>query len=286
MPWCREGNRFGRRRLIADPSPFRLGRVGGCGPAVLCLHGLTGTPYEVRRPAELLAQEGFACMAPLLPGHGGDHREIAKAGRREWRAAIEAAWDELAATHDRVYVLGLSLGGLLALTLAARRPVAAAAVLASPIDLGPWIRGFLPLVSRVIDTIPRRKSIFDEEARARHPGADRMPLAAVRELVDLCAEVKQELARVVAPLSLVYSRRDPTVHFRNAEQIASRVSSEICEVLYLENSSHVITVDREKDRVARRVVEFFVRQDRLAALDEEGGNPGIRVDAGCGAGES
>jgi hypothetical protein len=84
----------------------------------------------------------------------------------------------------------------------------------------------------------------------------------------------------------VYSRRDPTVHFRNAEQIASRVSSEICEVLYLENSSHVITVDREKDRVARRVVEFFVRQDRLAALDEEGGNPGIRVDAGCGAGES
>ena len=56
--------------MSPDPGPFKLGDVGGSGPAVLCLHGLTGTPYEVRPPAEALAEAGFACLGPLLPGHG------------------------------------------------------------------------------------------------------------------------------------------------------------------------------------------------------------------------
>ena len=57
---------------------------------------MIGTPYEVRPPAEALATRGFACLGPLLPGHGTDP-------------------GELASTHERVYVLGLSMGGLLAL---------------------------------------------------------------------------------------------------------------------------------------------------------------------------
>lgn len=67
--------------MSVDPGPFRPGDVGGTGPAVLCVHGLTGTPYEVRPPAELLARHGFACLGPLLPGHGQTPQALARIPR-------------------------------------------------------------------------------------------------------------------------------------------------------------------------------------------------------------
>lgn len=67
--------------MSVDPGPFRLGDVGGTGPAVLCVHGLTGTPYEVRPPPELLARHGFACLGPLLPGHGQTPQALARIPR-------------------------------------------------------------------------------------------------------------------------------------------------------------------------------------------------------------
>ncbi len=109
--------------MKVDPQPFRLGDVGGSGPAVLCLHGLAGTPYEVRHPAEALAVRGFACVGPLLPGHGTDPEDLAATHRSAWLEAAVRAWDELASTHQRVYIMGLSMGGVLALALSARRDV-------------------------------------------------------------------------------------------------------------------------------------------------------------------
>jgi carboxylesterase len=81
-----------------DAGPFRLGAVGRDAPAVLCLHGLTGTPYEVRPPAEALAARGFACAGPELPGHGSSPGELARTSRSDWLHAVAAAFDELAST--------------------------------------------------------------------------------------------------------------------------------------------------------------------------------------------
>jgi carboxylesterase len=251
--------------MSVDPGPFQLGDMEGNGPAVLCLHGLTGTPYEVRAPAEALTERGFACLGPLLPGHGEPADALARTEPESWIREATEAFDRLASTHKRVYALGLSLGGLLTLLLAARRPVAGLAVLAAPLRLRAASRVAAPLLARVIASVPKRPAIADPNARRRHPGTDRMPLRSVLGLMEIQREVERSLPSVTAPTHLIFSRRDPVVHPRNAERIKRALASSRCTVRYLERSAHVITVDHERDEVARECVSFFHRLEREGA---------------------
>ncbi len=256
--------------MTVDAGPFRFGALGGRGPAVLCLHGLTGTPYEVRPPAEALAARGFACLGPLLPGHGTDPGELARTHRSAWLRATLDTWDELANTHERVYVLGLSMGGLLALAVSARRAVAGAIVMAAPLELSGLIRTAVPVLRWILPSVPKRPGILDRAARERHPGYERMPLAAVHQLILLGREVGRELAAVRQPLKLIYSRHDPSVDLYDSERVLASVSSEERELCVLEDSSHVIPVDQEGELVAAEVVEFVTRLERRAAVDSSG----------------
>ena len=264
--------------MSVDPGPFALGPVGGRGPAVLCLHGLTGTPYEVRPPAEALAAEGFACVGPLLPGHGLPAEALAATEERAWLDSARSEFDRLGATHDRVYVLGLSMGGLLALALGACRSVAGLVVMATPLRLRLVERLAVPLLARVRDSLPRDPAIRDPEAKRHHPGTDRMPLAAAVRLLRLQRLVRDELPRVTAPIHLIFSRADPIVHPRNAQRILATVGSNRRSVRYLESSLHGLTVDIERAQVASDCVRFLRELEtvgRSAALTADEGRPSI-----------
>ncbi len=252
--------------MSVDATPFALGDVGDRGPAVLCLHGLTGTPYEIRHPAEALAERGFACLGLELPGHGSSPQVLAATPHTAWLDAVVAAFDRLAATHVRVYAVGLSLGGVLALALCQRRPVHGAVVLAAPIELPRSVRWGVPLLAPLIASAPKTSDIVDDGARARHPGYRRMPLAAVRELMRLQREVELGLARVDAPLRLIYSRGDKTVRLEDAERIRRQVSSREPQVITLDRSGHVLPVDLERERVSREVVDFLSELEEAAPL--------------------
>lgn len=253
--------------MKVDPGPFALGDVGGRGPAVLCLHGLSGTPYEVRRPAEALERAGFACLGPLLPGHGTSPAELHRSRRGDWLDGARASYDRLQQTHSSVYLLGLSMGGTLALRLAEWYDVDGALVLAAPVDLGWLARTFIPLSAPLIRSLPKRPDIRDAEARAVHPSYDRMPLRSVVELIRLGREVEAELGQVTAPLRLVYSKQDRTVPLANAERIRSAVGSTRCDLHLLERSGHVMPVDLEADRIEALAVEFFADLEKAAAID-------------------
>lgn len=249
--------------MTVDASPFRLGDPrGGLAPAVLCVHGLTGTPYEVRPPAEALAEAGFYCEGPLLPGHGTIHTELQRLPRARWIDAVVAAHDALAERHERVYTLGLSLGGLLALALAERRPLRGLVVMAAPLDLGWLVHSAVPVLHRIVRHLPKTPAILDPEARARHPGYDRMPLGAVNELLGLAREVRAGLGRIEAPVQLIYSRLDPTVPVRNAELVLRGLPPGERELRWLEASGHVIPVDAEGGQVARWAVDFLSRLEK------------------------
>lgn len=251
--------------MKADGSAFTLGDArGGDAPAVLCVHGLTGTPYEVRPPAEALATVGFHCEGLLLPGHGTTVAELAKTKYRAWIDAVVAAHDALAERHARVYVLGLSLGGVLALALAQRRTLAGAVVLAAPLDLGRFARTAVPWLWPFIPSLAKTPGILDDVARAAHPGYERMPLRAVNELLQLAREVERGLPSVGIPVQLIFSRRDPTVSPHNALRILAKLPAGERELHWLEDSSHVLSVDRERELVACRVVEFLLRLEKGA----------------------
>jgi carboxylesterase len=245
--------------MSSDPGAFSLGEVGGSGPALLCLHGLTGMPSDVRPPDELVKSLGMACVGPLLPGHGTSVEELSRTTHEQWLAVVLDAYDALAVTHKRVYVLGLSLGGVLALQLCALRPLSGALLLAAPLDLGFARRTLVRYFSPFVFAVPRTPGMVDPAARLRDVGYRRMPLRAVSQLIALQRRVVAVLPEIRVPLRLLYSRRDATVNPADAQQIARLASAADVEVEYLERSGHVLTLDLERDRVAAWIVDQLVR---------------------------
>lgn len=229
--------------------------------AALCLHGLTGTPYEVRPLGEALARAGLRAVGPPLPGHNLTPEELSRVRHGEWLCAAREALDALRATHRRVVLVGLSLGGLLSLALAAETAVDAVAVVGTPLRLRVPLLRLLPAVRRVVPFVRKGagSDIRDAEARARHPSYDRMPLASVEQLCALQGTVRGLLARVRAPILVAHGRLDATAHPDDARAIVEAVGSHERELLWLESSAHVVPVDRDGPRLAAAVAAHCAR---------------------------
>jgi len=247
-----------------DPGSFDLPAQGPVASpadarAVLCLHGLTATPYEVRPVAEALAARGFRSLGPLLPGHGTRPEDLARVTWQAWLAAARAAHAELAARHARIFVVGTSMGGLLALALASELPIAGLATIGTPLELRVPPDPLLALVQRLRPFLPKRggPDIRDPAARARHPTYSVMPVASVRQLVELQRFVKQRLSRVTAPILVAHGAHDRTADPADQARLLSGVASQHKERLLLGDSGHIATVDFGGPELARRIAEFF-----------------------------
>ena len=235
--------------------PFRW---EGRDPACLLIHGLSSTPWEVRSVGEALRDAGYHAESFWLPGHGTTPEALAQVTWRDWVAACEAAYDALAASHGAVAVLGTSLGGSLALWLAATRPVAAVVSMGAAVKLRGSTR-FARLLSYVRPFQPKSakgSSIFDDEARARHPSYPRMPLRAVAEMRDLTTALRPQIGAITAPLLVMHARQDQVIAPDNAPWIIEHASSARKELLWLERSNHIITEDVEHELVSAAAVRW------------------------------
>jgi carboxylesterase len=258
---------------------FRL--AGGRRGGVLLVHGFTGTPHEMEPLAEPLAGAGFDVLGVRLPGHGDaspDERNEAAT----WQAAVSAGLDELEAAGARsITVVGLSMGALLALDLAARERERVRAVVAlSPaivlsalprllLGLGrfapPGVRGRL---------MPSRPSdIRDAEVRAAHPKSAPFPLSVALSFDALRRATRARVGSVAQPLLIVHSRLDRTCALGGAAWLARAVGSPAVEMHVLERSGHVIPVDLEREAATRLVLDFVERQvpHAVGSLDGTGG---------------
>jgi len=225
----------------------------------------------MRPLGEALAARGFPVHAPRLAGHGTDVADLAKTRWTDWYASAEAALAALAAEVPRVAVVGLSMGGLLAVRVAASHPtrVAALALLATPIRIGDRRARLLPAVARVpplwrwldrrFGPIPKPHGpdITDAAIRAASPSYLATPLGAVVELMRLQAAVRRQLGGLAQPVLLLHGRRDRSVPLVNLEILRRALGARVAGAHVLERSGHVVTVDVERDVVARLVTDFL-----------------------------
>ena len=249
-------------RTIVDVSAFDLrpdSPLSDLPAAALCLHGLTGTPYEVRPLAEAIARRGIRARGPVLPGHDSNPETLAGIGRDVWLAAVRGEYRRLRAQHEQVFLVGLSLGGLLALALSEEEAVDALVVVATPLAFRRPIPLLIPLLKWIVPTLAKKtgSDIRDPAARARHPGYSRMPLASVHELIRLQRTVSSRLRLVTAPTFVAHGRHDRTADPRDAERIHREVSSEVREILILSNSAHVVPVDFDGPELAEAAADFL-----------------------------
>lgn len=239
------------------PGAEPLSRQGG-PLGVLVLHGFTGNPQSMRPIAEALAGAGFTVELPLLPGHGTAVEDMIPTRFADWSAAAEDAYRSLAERSDATAVVGLSMGGTLALWLAERHPEIRALVLVNPMADPPAssfrdvLRG---LLDSGVEVAPGVGSDIAKEGMVElaYPGS---PVAAALSLFDGLDGVHERLAEVRCPVLLFSSRADHVVPSESGDVVVARVAGPV-ERIWLEHSFHVATLDHDAPEIEARTLRFL-----------------------------
>jgi carboxylesterase len=261
--------------------PFLLGPENA-EKACLIIHGFSGIAQEVRGLGESLAVQGIRTLGIELAGHSGDPEDLARSTRKDWIASTEAGLAELA-QYKEVFVAGLSMGGALALMLAAQHPERIAGVIAMStptrfarswmIDLAhPFMKWFYPykpfdLRNSKIQKIFLNSRIwqgenitidFSDPQVIAEIKATRLSIAALRELAQLLATSRAILKQVHCPLLVIQSKGDNTVSTACARELMQlAINARPKTLRWLEHSDHVITLGPEREEVFLLSREFI-----------------------------
>ncbi len=281
------------RMMSENEFLFEGGRTG-----VLLIHGLTGTPNEMRLLGKALHKAGYTVYGMQLAGHCGSEDDLIATRWQDWYASVCAAAERLRQRVEHFFVAGLSMGAMLALKLAADQPerVHGVSAMATMFRHDGWS---MPLYSRYCHFLPplckslglgRRLcfneqppyGIKDERLRAQvvaqmHSGDSAAaglpgnPWWALAEMYALSAQVRRQLREVTSPCLVIHSTEDDVASLeRNGGLVARSVRGPV-QTCWLEDSYHMVTIDRERRKVAARTVEFI--EQTLAAQGLRGAAP-------------
>jgi len=234
-------------------TPTTLGQAGA-----LLIHGFTGTPREMRPVGEALADAGVTVLGVRLAQHATQPSDMLRSHWRDWYASVLDGYTLLRDQCETVFVMGLSMGGALALYLAAHEPVAGVVALATPsrphLDRMPWRARFARPLSYFIPYITK-----GPPGPTRDPGHldyTRYPVRAIAELRAVLAEAAACLPQVTAPALVMASRADPTVGSADAEYIYAHLGSAHKDLLWLTRSGHILPEEGDRAIVTERAVAF------------------------------
>lgn len=255
--------------------------IAGGRTGVLLIHSLGGTPVELRYLAQGLGRSGFTVSCPFVPGLTAGTDVSGMSTWEDWYAGIEKAYDDLAKTCDTIFVGGLSAGAVLALHLAAQKPEKVRGLLLLAPTLWPngwsipWYFNFFRLVQdpfsarlfRFKQTAPFgikderiRKFVLDSFSADDRPVEDIFGRggALVYQFRRMAKAVKRELGKVNQPTLIMHPRQDDQSDLKNAFKL-QRCLGGLVEMLVLDDCYHMITLDRQRNLVADRAIEFAER---------------------------
>lgn len=264
----------------------------------LIVHGLTATPATMAPTMEAMEEAGYMVSAPLLPGHGTTVEDLERTTWQEWARAVSEAYAALAARCDSIYYIGLSLGALLGLQLAASVTPAvsltskrgastgsplpleshcgddgcsklrALALMGTPLHLSPFVRRIVPVVRYspvrwIYTTSPKdwKTSVADPEGLKvyQESSYDRIPTKAVYQIYDLERVVQTQLGQIHTPTLLIHSHQDEVAPSSNVTELCEKIYNPEPEVLWADKSYHVISLDYDRERVNQSILQFCER---------------------------
>ena len=243
--------------LMPGAEPFA---ADGSSTGALVIHGFTGSPKSMLPLAQRLAAEGMTVRLPRLPGHGTRWQDMNLTRWEDWFAEVDRAVRELTERCDRVFVLGLSMGGSLTLRLAEEKGSAVAGIVLvnAAVHSERKDRHLLPLLQSVVPSFPGISN--DIKKPGQDEGAySKIPLKAAYSLSKLWTAVRQDIDKVNQPALVFRSAVDHVVEASNAEWIMSHVRSTDKTLVVLPDSYHVATLDNDAMTIEDASIAFIRR---------------------------
>ncbi len=254
-------------QIIPTAEPFFL--LGDSSkPACLLIHGFTGAPKEMRWMGEYLHRQGYTCLGVRLAGHATDPEDMVRSRWTDWTASVEDGYHLLCGVTDDIFLVGLSMGGVLSLLMSTRLKVKGVVAMSTPSQLPgdhnypAWL---LQLISLFVKYQPKTKDgpgsgWFDKTAWQDHVSYPQNPVRSAAELKKLILAMRAALPRVDVPILLVHSRDETYVSPESIERIYAELTNVSDKTkLYLTGSGHVISRDASREQVFKAAAEFIQR---------------------------
>lgn len=243
--------------LIPTSSPARA--------AALVIHGYMAAPMEMRYLGERLRDRGYHVYGPRLDGHGTAPCNLADISWQDWLLSVTTGYALLSAQHERVYLVGFSMGALLALIKSADLgPKADGVVAINPAlklrDNRAGLAGAAILWNELLHNLSIESGRLEYvENRPANPEINytRNYVKGVRQLGRAIEEAEARLKSVVCPALVIQATHDPVVRRESSDQAFKRISSTDKRLEMIEADSHVIITDERRDRVASLVADFL-----------------------------
>jgi len=250
-----------KTNIIPGAEPFFYpGGETGC----LLVHGFTGTPKEMRELGGFLHQRGHTVLGIRLTGHATRIGDMIRSRNEDWLTSVEDGWNLLQDCTKRVFIMGLSMGGVLSLISASRLPAAGVVAMSTPYEFPDARFRKAPWLLRLASPILRQQSKdegnwFTPGIAESHISYSHNPVRPAYELALLIEKEQTCLPQVAMPALVIHSKDDDYVPNYNAELIYEHLGSAQKELLWVDHANHVITRDGDTSRVFNPIAEFVTK---------------------------
>ncbi|MGE6379169.1 alpha/beta hydrolase [Peribacillus muralis] len=227
---------------------------------ILICHGFNGTPQSVRFLGESFAAKGFTVFAPRLSGHGTDEFEMEACHYQEWIQEVETAFAELKKRCTNVFAIGQSMGGALVIDLATKVACDGILTINAALQVPEYEKYRNKSVPRfILEGKPDIKADNVKEI-----AYDRVPIIAVNQLLTIMEHTDTQLQKITCPFMLFHSPEDHVVPDSCSHHIYETVLSDDKELISLDNSYHVASLDHDKDYIIATSYRFIQKHTNQA----------------------
>ena len=227
---------------------------------VLCIHGFTGGPIELNPLVEYMkANTDWLIIVPTLPGHG-DTLKLKRLTAETWMMAAEQALRQLQKQVDRVFVIGFSMGGIIAIYLALRYKIeklvllSAAAKYISPTQL---LHDVGEIAKEAITGALEDNLLY----KLYSPKLRATPIRATIEFMRLVKMVEKYYGQIKIPVCLVQGKKDGIVPFTTAPYLFEHISSTVKKLIFSEDGKHHICYSEDCNEWFSQTLAFLLEED-------------------------
>jgi len=251
---------------VPIPQPPQRDRIG-----VLLLHGFTSHLNTVNGLVPYLEQADIPYEMPILRGHGTRYQDLKGVTARDWYVDAECALMNLWNHVDRVVVVGLSMGGLVALELGMRHPdkISGVVTAAAALKFVDPLARFTWLIAKLVSYWPSPESFNDLSLKVNCKNYEKFPTDAFASLYAYSQEIAEKLGELHVPIRILQTKKDQIVSPESANIIYEKVSSPVREIIWYEESGHEMMQDMEAETVFEDVMRFVRRFEKSPKVEQQ-----------------